>query len=200
MATSVSGDALALEENAAHIALSMEPIPGNEICEAAESCQEFFSACASSPAHEKHIASIRSAQGDFNLWCSAIKAASRGKASLDYRLRNHPDTRDAVCDLLASLKASLAKYAQSAVRKCNQDVACRLGQYNHSNACQIVGVKMRLRVRPQLRILCPARGALRRGMPSLKSTVSQTLQETMMMGYQTRLRFWLSIFPTSGPP
>ncbi|KAI0439345.1 hypothetical protein F4803DRAFT_47381 [Xylaria telfairii] len=85
---------------------------GGDIYRAAIVCSERFDACIAAPALREHIVSIRSAQGDYNLWCSAIKATSRGKASLDYWLRNHEDVREMVCVLLAGLATSLGRWAQ----------------------------------------------------------------------------------------
>ncbi|KAF2963129.1 hypothetical protein GQX73_g10441 [Xylaria multiplex] len=87
---------------------------GDEIYRAARDCNERFDACVTDSALREHVVSLRSAQGDYNLWCSAIKATSRGKASLDYRLRNHQDVRDVVCGLLAGLATSLGRLAQRA--------------------------------------------------------------------------------------
>ncbi|KAI1826111.1 hypothetical protein F4861DRAFT_134629 [Xylaria intraflava] len=88
--------------------------PGDEICRAAKVCTGRFDACLAGPALKEHVASIRSAQGDFNLWCSAIKATNRGKSSLDYRLRNHQDVREVVCGLLAGLATSLGRWTRQA--------------------------------------------------------------------------------------
>ncbi|KAI0530442.1 hypothetical protein GGR58DRAFT_518468 [Xylaria digitata] len=87
---------------------------GDEIYHAAGACSERFDACIADPALREYAVSLRSAQGDYNLWCSAIKATSRGKASLDYRLRNHQDVRDVVCGLLAGLATSLGRLTRRA--------------------------------------------------------------------------------------
>lgn len=80
---------------------------GGRIYEAAVSCQKLFSSCVSNNFHRDYFVHVRSAQGDFNLWCAAIKATSVGNASLDYSLRDHSDITDIVCKWLASLEASL---------------------------------------------------------------------------------------------
>ncbi|GAW22554.1 hypothetical protein ANO14919_120940 [Xylariales sp. No.14919] len=87
---------------------------GDHIYRAAKACSERFDACVASPELREHIIFIRSAQGDYNLWCSAIKATSRGKASLDYRLRNHQDVSEVVCGLLAGLETSLGRWMRRA--------------------------------------------------------------------------------------
>ncbi|KAI1110423.1 hypothetical protein F5Y14DRAFT_362482 [Nemania sp. NC0429] len=87
---------------------------GDDIYRAAEVCSERFDACISGPAPAEYLVSIISAQGDYNLWCSAIKATSRGKASLDYRLRNHQDVREVVCSLLGGLTTALGRWTRRA--------------------------------------------------------------------------------------
>ncbi|KAF7537784.1 hypothetical protein G7054_g3489 [Neopestalotiopsis clavispora] len=87
---------------------------GVDIYRAAEFCGANFDACLADPVLKDYVVALHSAQGDFNLWCSAIKATSQGKASLDYRLRNHQDVRDTVCQLLAALAASLKRWATQA--------------------------------------------------------------------------------------
>lgn len=94
--------------------------PGDTIYRAAGACSERFDACIASPALREYVIFIRSAQGDYNLWCAAIKATSRGKASLDYRLRNHQDVRDVVCGLLAGLATALGRWARRAAGKFRQ--------------------------------------------------------------------------------
>ena len=44
---------------------------------------------------------------DFNLWATGLGALAQGHASLDWRLRNRPDVRDAIADLLDDLKECL---------------------------------------------------------------------------------------------
>ncbi|KAI7775985.1 hypothetical protein LA080_006011 [Diaporthe eres] len=95
--------------------------PG-KICEAAEACRKLFGYCVSNVSNRDCIASMRSEQGDFNLWCAAVEATSMGKASLDYHLRDHMDIRDVVCDWLASLRVSLDKYERRADELGNEDV------------------------------------------------------------------------------
>ncbi|KAF3930997.1 hypothetical protein ABW20_dc0100926 [Dactylellina cionopaga] len=59
----------------------------------AKLCKEAFADCVSTIAIGEQ-AWIRSAQGDFNLWCASIKATSSNKSSLDYRLREKLDLRE----------------------------------------------------------------------------------------------------------
>ncbi|KAK6519711.1 hypothetical protein TWF506_000011 [Arthrobotrys conoides] len=65
-------------------------------------CKNVFRDCVSTQDMGKQ-AWMRTAQGDFNLWCTGIKATSSNKSSLDYRLRDKPDVRDEICDLLRNL-------------------------------------------------------------------------------------------------
>ena len=83
------------------------------IAERAEQCKVAFACCAASPALLGQ-AWIRSAQGDFNLWCASIKATSTSKSSLDYRLRRREDVREPICDLLQGLVVALKKCQQLA--------------------------------------------------------------------------------------
>lgn len=73
-----------------------------EIARSATACKEVLD--THSP--EEHTW-IRSAQVDFNFWCSAIKATSFDRSGLDYRLRNYPDARESICNLLDALKTSV---------------------------------------------------------------------------------------------
>jgi len=75
-----------------------------EIAKSATACKDVLDAHA--PKLKEHTW-IRSAQVDFNLWCSAIKAASFDKSGMDYRLRNYPDARESICNLLDALKTSV---------------------------------------------------------------------------------------------
>ncbi|CZR58258.1 uncharacterized protein PAC_08149 [Phialocephala subalpina] len=102
-------DELSVEQPAAGVPVLLT---ADSIDRNARACRDLFDACVASPALKDYASSIRSAQGDFNLWCSGIRAISTGKSSLDYRLRNHHDVREAVCDLLTSLATSLTKCEQ----------------------------------------------------------------------------------------
>lgn len=84
---------------------------GAGIYRAVRQCKVVFADCVSNPAFGDQ-AWIRSAQGDFNLWCAGIKAASTDKSSLDYRLRTKPDVREPICDLLQGLVVALQKCQQ----------------------------------------------------------------------------------------
>jgi hypothetical protein len=70
-----------------------------EIAKSATACKEVLDTHAS-----KDHAWIRSAQFDFNFWCSVIKATSLDKSGLDYILRDYPDERESICNLLDALK------------------------------------------------------------------------------------------------
>lgn len=74
----------------------------NEIARSATACKEVLDMHASSGQ-----AWIRSAQLDFNLWCCAIRATSFDKSGMDHRLRNYPDARESICNLLDALKTSV---------------------------------------------------------------------------------------------
>jgi len=75
-----------------------------EIARSATACKEVLD--THTPNLKEHTW-IRSAQVDFNLWCSAIKATSFDKSGMDYRLRNYPDARESICNLLDALKTSV---------------------------------------------------------------------------------------------
>jgi hypothetical protein len=49
-------------------------------------------------------------QADFQLWSFGIGASLRGKASLDHRVKDHPKTRDMICDYLDGLKELLQRH------------------------------------------------------------------------------------------
>jgi hypothetical protein len=42
-------------------------------------------------------------QGEFNLWAATLKAGNNDRSSLDYRLRDNPEVRGSICDLLDGL-------------------------------------------------------------------------------------------------
>lgn len=45
--------------------------------------------------------------GHFNIWVATLKAADSGEASLDYLVRDYPDTRNLICELLDALSQSM---------------------------------------------------------------------------------------------
>jgi hypothetical protein len=73
-----------------------------EIAKSATACKE----CLDTHSREEYIW-IRSAQVDFNLWYSAIKATLFDKLGIDYRLRNYLDVRESICNFLDALKTSV---------------------------------------------------------------------------------------------
>lgn len=89
-----------------------------QICRAARMCQAAFRRCATSLASTDDSMWIRSAQADFNLWSSAIRAIGRGKSSMDYRLSRHPELSEIVRDLLTGLTTSVERYAEIAPGAC----------------------------------------------------------------------------------
>ncbi|KAI9662762.1 MAG: hypothetical protein M1829_006157 [Trizodia sp. TS-e1964] len=79
-----------------------------EIAPLAIRCKSVFADCIAKQALSEQ-AWIRSAQGDFNLWCAGINATRSNKSSLDYRLRRRVDVREAICNLLGGLDEALQK-------------------------------------------------------------------------------------------
>lgn len=77
----------------------------------AEQCKTAFTECL---AHEVlDQVGIRSAQGNFNLWCAELKVTSiDDKSTLDYRLRNKENIRNIIRDLLRGLLCALSKCRQ----------------------------------------------------------------------------------------
>jgi hypothetical protein len=112
----------------------------DEIRQRAMACKGVFDACAASPALKEH-GWIRSAQGDFNLWCSAIKATALGKPSMDYRLRNHPDVREAVCDLLTGLTTSVERYVDILNNPCKFESCSK----KHRKAFAVMAANLQVR-------------------------------------------------------
>jgi hypothetical protein len=80
----------------------MDVTTPTEIARSATECKEVLDTHAL-----KEHTWIRSAQVDFNFWCSAIKATSFDKSGMDHRLRNYPDARESICNLLDALKTSV---------------------------------------------------------------------------------------------
>ncbi|KAH7153569.1 hypothetical protein EDB81DRAFT_791617 [Dactylonectria macrodidyma] len=74
----------------------------SEICDSAQLCKGVFEKCVADPAMGQH-SWLRSAQGDFNLWCVATNATTTGKSSFDYCLRHNQDTQEAICGLIHTL-------------------------------------------------------------------------------------------------
>ncbi|KAK5658464.1 hypothetical protein OQA88_1853 [Cercophora sp. LCS_1] len=77
-----------------------------EISVLARRCKHVFEACVANPAVAQQPW-VRSAQGDFNLWCAATKAISTSKSSLGYCLRNKQDARATICGLIRALADSI---------------------------------------------------------------------------------------------
>jgi hypothetical protein len=69
-------------------------------------CIESFNKCSVNPALGK-LGWVEKCQADFNLWSYGLKAASTGKSSLEYRVREREDVRNVICDLLDGLAESL---------------------------------------------------------------------------------------------
>lgn len=78
-----------------------------EISRRTEGCQDAFVICLSDPSLTA-LEWIENRQGDFNLWASSLKATSSGgRSSLDYRVRDRPDVKGVICELLDGLLESL---------------------------------------------------------------------------------------------
>jgi len=76
-------------------------------------CREAFAKMAAAQACTRQPW-IRSAQGDFNLWSTGIRASSYDKSSLTYRLRmdKWSGVRDDICDLLQGLCDTIVRFEQ----------------------------------------------------------------------------------------
>ncbi|OIW27242.1 hypothetical protein CONLIGDRAFT_645529 [Coniochaeta ligniaria NRRL 30616] len=79
--------------------------PG-EICKAAKACREAFTRCLSNPTFSE-LDWFENRQAEFNLWIASLKATRTGKTSLDHRVREYPEVRGLICDLLAGLLEAL---------------------------------------------------------------------------------------------
>ena len=88
----------------------MEP-PG-EICKRTEACQTLFTRCLSIPVFTD-LDWFENRQGEFNLWAAGLKAASFGRSSLDHRVRDRPEVRESICDLLDGLSEALEDLVQT---------------------------------------------------------------------------------------
>lgn len=81
---------------------------GLDISQIARQCKAAFARCAASPTLGQRPW-VRSAQGDFNLWCAGINATTTDKSSLDYRLRTRQDVSDTVRDLLQAMVEAIGR-------------------------------------------------------------------------------------------
>ncbi|USP74753.1 hypothetical protein yc1106_02027 [Curvularia clavata] len=79
-----------------------------EIYRVARECKDVFARCVADPELGQHVW-IRSAQGDFNLWCAGINVTRTDKSSLDYRLRTKTEVRDVVYGLVRALIGALER-------------------------------------------------------------------------------------------
>ncbi len=77
-----------------------------EISDIAHRCKDVFEERAAHPAMAQQPW-LRSAQGDFNLWCAATKATGTSKSSLGYCLRNNRSAQATVCGLIQALVESV---------------------------------------------------------------------------------------------
>ncbi|KAH9243274.1 hypothetical protein K456DRAFT_45077 [Colletotrichum gloeosporioides 23] len=66
-------------------------------------CKKLFDDCVISVPEVAGSEWFEFRQVEFNLWNRTMKATAQGKSSLDYRLRNHPELRKIICNLLNGL-------------------------------------------------------------------------------------------------
>jgi hypothetical protein len=82
------------------------------ISQLAAECKTEFARCMSITVLNEQTW-LRSAQGDFNLWCAGIKAVKpdSDRSSFDHRLRKEKwkSLREDICDLLRGLLGALNK-------------------------------------------------------------------------------------------
>jgi hypothetical protein len=82
------------------------------ISQLAAECKAEFVRCMSTTGLNEQIW-LRSAQGNFNLWCAGIKAIqpNSDRSSFDYRLRKEKwqSLREDICDLIRGLLEALNK-------------------------------------------------------------------------------------------
>ena len=88
------------------------------IHQAANKCQTLFKSCLANPEGRNCVPFFRSAQGDFNLWCSATQATALGISSLDHRLSSHENVKENVISLLQELTVLLGKSERLLDREC----------------------------------------------------------------------------------
>lgn len=82
-----------------------------------EICQSLFSECLSNPLFSD-LDWFENRRGDFNLWVASLKAASAGRSSLDYRVRDTPEVRELICDLLDGLSEALEGILRTGTADC----------------------------------------------------------------------------------
>ena len=88
-----------------------------EIRRRTEACQSLFEHCLSNP-HFSELDWFENRQGEFNLWVASLKAASIGRPSLDYRVRDSLEVRELICDLLDGLSEALEGLLQIGMADC----------------------------------------------------------------------------------
>jgi hypothetical protein len=86
--------------------------PAEEIRRRTEACQSLFKHYLSNPLFSE-LDWFENRQGEFNLWAASLKAASIGRSSLDYRVRDSPEVRELICDLLDGLSEALEGLLQT---------------------------------------------------------------------------------------
>jgi hypothetical protein len=78
----------------------------SEIQERTNKCIERFNECLAHLELSKHQW-LDTARAEFNLWSFGLNASHSGRSSLDYKVRQWPDLRDIITDLLDGLDESL---------------------------------------------------------------------------------------------
>ncbi|KAI1757960.1 hypothetical protein F4782DRAFT_536659 [Xylaria castorea] len=75
------------------------------VAECADLCLESFKQCLNQAAaiHSRELSLVEDQLARFSLWSSNIKVFSSGRGSLDYRIREAPDVRDAISAVLEAL-------------------------------------------------------------------------------------------------
>ncbi|KAF2176113.1 hypothetical protein K469DRAFT_700434 [Zopfia rhizophila CBS 207.26] len=83
-------------------------LSGGAIWKSAMECRQRFKECISDSSLGVEDWLV-SSQADFNLWCFGTKATGDSGSSLDYRLRDRPNIRLMICNLLGGLEESLGQ-------------------------------------------------------------------------------------------
>lgn len=100
----------------------------SRISSVASQCKSIFAECVASSQLGQQTW-VRSAQGDFNLWCAGISVLKTDKSSLDYRLRTRPDVRDTIRDLVQALIEALTRCQQSVLGESAPPIATETSTY-----------------------------------------------------------------------